>query len=56
MIVQEDALRLLGMAARSAAFDRYAADQVADWKALGRDTKPLELVLAASRNDLKPTI
>ena len=54
--LQEDALRLLGMAARGAAFDKYAADQLRKWEDLGKDTKPLKLVLAAPKNNLKPAI
>ena len=44
------------MAARGAAFDKYAAEQVALLKALGKDTKPLACILAAKTSDLGPNI
>lgn len=55
-LLQEDALRLWGLAERDAAFEKYAHSCVAEWRALGRDTGPMELFLARPRVDLKASI
>lgn len=54
--MQEDALRLWGLAERGAAFDKYAAACIFRWKSLGKDTKPMEVFLAAPRSDLRASI
>ena len=54
--LQEDALRLWGLAERGAAFDKYAAACIFRWKSLGKDTKPMEVFLAAPRSDLRASI